>query len=152
MILATNGAKHNTRKKLAYDFRILLKIWFWERVDFIENDDVTPNLLLIKWSKLWKLRKVTEITVDKFCEKFPSFIKKQNCLFGLINLLVSLRDNNRHPLKLDPGPDPNPIFCRYSEQKDLQKLNNQVKTFVFQNFLNESPLSLLIQVSFGSFR
>ena len=44
-----------------------------------------------------------------------------------------------------------PCFCRYSEQKDLQKLNNQVKTFVFPNSLNEYPLSLLIQVSFGCF-
>ena len=46
--------------EFAYEFGILLKIWFWEKDDFIKNDDVTPNLLLIKYSKLWKLRNITE--------------------------------------------------------------------------------------------
>ena len=60
VISATNGAKYDIRKKLAYEFHILLKIWFLEKDDFIVNDDVTPNLLFIKWSKLWKIRKFTE--------------------------------------------------------------------------------------------
>ena len=60
VISATNDVKHNTRKELVYDIRVLLKIGFWEKDHFI-NDDVTPSLVCLKWCKLWKLRKLTEI-------------------------------------------------------------------------------------------
>ena len=57
---AKNGVKQKTRKKLTDEFYFLLKIWFLEKDDFIKND-VTPNWLFIKRTKLWKSINLIEI-------------------------------------------------------------------------------------------
>ena len=43
------------------------------------------------------------------------------------------------------------MFADTENKKNLQKLNNPVKTLVTQNSLNQYPLSLSIQFSFEVF-
>ena len=45
VISATNGVKHNTRKKLTYDFPFLLKIRFWQKED-IQNKKTYRNWII----------------------------------------------------------------------------------------------------------
>ena len=62
-----------------------------------------------------------------------------------------------HRLETGPGArskplgKQNPIFAD-TRTKNLQQLNNPVKTSVIQNFFSEYPLSLSNQVSFGASR
>ena len=45
VISATNGVKHNTRKKLTYDFPFLFKIRFWQKED-IQNKKTYRNWII----------------------------------------------------------------------------------------------------------
>ena len=67
----TEAVKHNTMKKLSYEFRFLLKIWFGEKGDFIKNDDLTicSSSNEINFGNLKYLLK---LIADKLCKKFLS--------------------------------------------------------------------------------
>ena len=42
-------------------FIIILKNLIIKKVDLIKNDDIKPDWLAIKWTKLWTRKKPTEI-------------------------------------------------------------------------------------------
>ena len=78
MISVTNVVKHNTRKKVAHDFNLMMT-----------SHQVYPSWYEGNFESFENLLK---LTVDRFYEKFPKFHKQQNCLNKTIGLIRKLQN------------------------------------------------------------
>ena len=79
VISATNGVKHNTRKKPTYEIRFLSKIWF-------EKKTVSSRMMTSHQISFENVENLLKLTVDKIYKKFN---EHQNCSFVSIKLCVT---------------------------------------------------------------
>ena len=93
--MALNGVKCNNRKKPTYyrqcssNFNsmlfFILKNLIFKKFDLIKNDDIKPDCLAIKCTKLWKRRKpeINRKLILWQANKFHEHWDFENCSFSL---------------------------------------------------------------------
>ena len=91
--MTLNGVESNTRKKQTYYFSQcsynLKRIRIFSLKNLIENNDITPDCLIIKRSKLWKRRKPTRINRKLIWWQVNKFCGKKNYGLWIMNYLLS---------------------------------------------------------------